>query len=105
MSQTNLIFESDFVFPTTTNQGRSPLNNHLLSMTEPVLRGVASGYVPERAISDHLRDNGQSITWLAKKVGLSRSYLHNMLKSPPPYKQPLPEAVRQKINEVLKTNY
>lgn len=52
-------------------------------------------------IRNHLKNNGQTITWLAQKVQLDSKYLTAVLIG----HHPLTEKNRQKINEVFKTEY
>lgn len=60
---------------------------------------------PEQAILEHLKENGQSISWLAKKLDLSTGHLYMVLKGNSKIKRELSEVNRLKINQVLKTNY
>lgn len=60
---------------------------------------------PEQKIVAHLEDNGQMLSWLANKIGISAGHLHSVLKGEGETKRSLTELSRQKINEVLNTDY
>jgi len=60
---------------------------------------------PEQAILEHLKENGQSISWLAKKIDLSTGHLYMVLKGNSKIKRDLSDENRLKINQVLKSNY
>lgn len=60
---------------------------------------------PEELIVKHLEDNGQKMSWLAKKIGLTQGHLHSVLKGVGYTKRELTEENKKKINEVLRTNY
>lgn len=55
----------------------------------------------QKLIAKHLKDNGWSISWLARKVDLDVRHLSGILRGV----QYLTEKNRQKINTFLKTNY
>jgi lambda repressor-like predicted transcriptional regulator len=96
MSPTYLIFGNVSV------KERPKKNNQITMSVAPVVDYCHS---PEDLISRHLKENGQSIAWLSRKVNRSRPYLHNVLRSPDPWKKRLTPELRAKINTVLKTNY
>lgn len=52
-------------------------------------------------INKHLKENGIMQSWVASKIGISRSHLLNILTQ----KRTLSEKNKQKINETLKTNF
>lgn len=60
---------------------------------------------PEELIVQHLEDNGQKLSWLADKIGLTAGHLHSVLKGVDFTKRELTEDNRKKINEALGTNY
>lgn len=60
---------------------------------------------PEELIVEHLEANGQTYTWLAKKLDLSVGHLHLVLKGEGENKKALTEANLSKINETLGTNF
>jgi hypothetical protein len=60
---------------------------------------------PEELIVKHLEDNGQKLSWLANKVGVTVGHLHSVLKGVKYTKRELTEANRMKINEALGTHY
>lgn len=60
---------------------------------------------PEQLILEHLHDNGQKMTWLAGKIGISVGHLHSVLKGEDFTKRLLTEDNRKKINEVLGTDF
>jgi hypothetical protein len=99
MSKTHAYFENSIVQVETQKKAT---RSFMTSVTHP--EGVLLT-TPEQKIAYHLEENGQSIAWLARKVGFSRPYLHNVLKSPEPWKQALTPELREKINNILKTNY
>ena len=59
----------------------------------------------EQKIVRHLFENGQKYTWLASKLGLSLGHLRLILKGEGNQKRELTEENRQKINELLGTNF
>lgn len=59
----------------------------------------------EQKIVAHLSDNGQKMSWLAEKIGLTTGHLHSVLKGVGTVKRELTEENRVKINETLGTNY
>lgn len=60
---------------------------------------------PEELIVQHLADNGQKLSWLADKIGVTAGHLHSVLKGVDFTKRELTEDNRRKINEALKTDY
>ena len=60
---------------------------------------------PEERIVKHLEDNGQKLSWLAKKIGVTVGHLHSVLKGVDFTKRELTEENRRKINEALNTDY
>lgn len=60
--------------------------------------------IEERIVS-HLKDNGQKMSWLADKIGVSPGHLHSVLKGEDFVKRELTDENRIKINEVLGTNF
>jgi hypothetical protein len=60
---------------------------------------------PEQHILKHLEAHGTPIAWLARKIGTSRPNLHLMLKGEGSNKRTLAPEYRDKINQILKTNY
>ena len=59
----------------------------------------------EQKIVKHLWENGQKTTWLAGKIGVTVGHLRCVLKGEGNQKRDLTEENRQKINEVLGTDY
>ncbi len=60
---------------------------------------------PEMLIVKHMEDNGQKMSWLASKVGVTPGHLHSVLKGEGFVKRELTDENRNKINEALGTNY
>jgi hypothetical protein len=62
---------------------------------------------PEELILKHLEDNGQKMSWLAKKIGLTVGHLHSVLKGDGDKgsKRVLTIENRKKINAALNSNY
>lgn len=60
---------------------------------------------PEEMIVKHLEDNGQKMSWLADKIGVTVGHLHSVLKGKPEVKRSLSDDNRKKINELLGTSY
>jgi hypothetical protein len=60
---------------------------------------------PEQKIYRHLKDNGQSIQWLADKLPISRSHLSRIINGEGNNKRTLAPEVRHQINQILKTDY
>lgn len=60
---------------------------------------------PEQLIVEHLKENGQSISWLARKMNLTHGYVFLMLKGKEYTKKKLTETNRELINSILKTNF
>lgn len=60
---------------------------------------------PEELIVKHLEDNGQKMSWLAQKIGVSQGHLHSVLKGSGYTKRDLTEKNKEKINEVLGTDF
>ena len=60
---------------------------------------------PEELIVQHLVDNGQKLSWLAAKIGLTPGHLHSVLKGVDYTKRELTEENRRKINAALGTDY
>lgn len=61
--------------------------------------------LPEELIVDHLKDNGQKLSWLADRIGCSVGHLHSVLKGEGFTKRELTEENRFKINEALGTDF
>ena len=59
----------------------------------------------EQKIVNHLSDNGQKLSWLASKIGITTGHLHSVLKGEGSVKRELTTKNRNKINETLGTNY
>lgn len=59
----------------------------------------------EQRIVRHLNENGQKMNWLADKIGVTAGHLHSVLKGENNVKRDLTEENRNKINEVLGTNF
>jgi lambda repressor-like predicted transcriptional regulator len=59
----------------------------------------------EQQILAHLNDNGQKLSWLAEKTGVSVGHLHSVLKGRSGVKRTLTEENKAKINQALNTNY
>lgn len=60
---------------------------------------------PEELIVEHLENNGQKLSWLAEKIGLTPGHLHSVLKGVDFTKRELTEENRQKINQALNTDF
>jgi len=61
---------------------------------------------PEKLIVEHLEKNGQKMSWLADKIGLSSGHLHSVLKGKKKKVQRgLTEENLIKINRVLGTEF
>jgi hypothetical protein len=60
---------------------------------------------PEQKIVHHLEENGQKIQWLADRVGFSRQYIGLILTGKGKDKKRLTPEIREKINQVLKSDY
>lgn len=60
---------------------------------------------PEQKIVAHLSDNGQKMSWLANKIGLTSGHLHSVLKGEDFTKRELTKENREKINNILGTDY
>ena len=56
---------------------------------------------PRDAIKNHLIQTGRMISWVAIQIGISPKYLSLILQK----KRTLQQEHRQKINEVLNTNF
>jgi antitoxin component HigA of HigAB toxin-antitoxin module len=95
MSQAHAYLWKPF-FPITTVKQSPTMTQHPPAVPIPS---------PEALIVQHLEEEGRKPSWLADRIGISRSHLHNMLKSPEPWKKRLTPELREKINQVLKTNY
>ncbi len=59
----------------------------------------------EEQITGHLKYNGQKLSWLADKIGLSLGHLHSVLKGEGKVKRELTEDNLQKINAALGTKF
>lgn len=59
----------------------------------------------EEKILAHLKDNGQMLTWLADKIGVTVGHLHSVLKGKGGVKRTLTEENIIKINEALNTTF
>lgn len=60
---------------------------------------------PEQLIVDRLKDNGQMLTWLADKIGVTGGHLHSVLKGVGKVKRDLTDENLKKINAALGTNF
>ncbi len=59
----------------------------------------------EENILEHMKDNGQMMTWLSEKIGLSNGHLTNVLKGEGGAKRELTTENLAKINAALRTNF
>lgn len=59
----------------------------------------------QKQIIKHMEDNGQKLIWLSKKVGISLSHLHIVLKGSKTSKRVLTPENLEKINQALRTNF
>lgn len=59
----------------------------------------------EGLIVEHLEANGQKMSWLAEKIGVTAGHLHSVLKGEGDAKRDLTEKNRKEINEALGTDY
>lgn len=59
----------------------------------------------EKQIVKHLKDNGQKLSWLAGKIGLSAPHLYQTLKGSPKLKRKLTDENLAQINEALRTEF
>ena len=59
----------------------------------------------EEKIVNHLSDNGQKNSWLAKKLGCTPVHLHFVLKGNAKTKRELTPKNLEIINQILKTNF
>jgi Mor family transcriptional regulator len=66
---------------------------------------MAKAVKVEKQITEHLKLNGQKMSWLAKKINLSPGHLHSVLKGKAGVKRDLTEENLKKINEVLETEF
>lgn len=55
----------------------------------------------EEKIVQHLSDNGQKMSWLADKIGVTAGHLHSVLKGDESSKRELTEENKLKIIEAL----
>lgn len=60
---------------------------------------------PEELIVEHMENNGQKLSWLADKIGLTPGHLHSVLKGVEFTKRELTEENRKKINSALGTDF
>ena len=60
---------------------------------------------PEELIVEHLENNGQKMSWLADKVGVTAGHLHSVLKGIGFSKRELTEENLKSINEALGTKF
>lgn len=60
---------------------------------------------PEELIVKHLEENGQKLSWLADKIGLTVGHLYSVLKGDEKTKRVLTDENKAKINEALKTTF
>lgn len=61
---------------------------------------------PEKMIVEHLKSNGQKMSWLAEKIGVTAGHLHSVLKGKKKnVKRDLTDENLQQINEVLGTEF
>ncbi len=66
---------------------------------------MAKKITAEQRITAHLQDNGQMLSWLADKIGMTVGHLHSVLKGKGSVKRTLTEENLQKINKTLNTNF
>ena len=59
----------------------------------------------EEKILVHLKDNGQMLSWLAEKIGVTVGHLHSVLKGKEGVKRNLTDNNKDKINKALNTNF
>lgn len=59
----------------------------------------------EKLIVEHLKENGQKMSWLAEKLELSSGHLHSVLKGSGNIKRELTKENLTKINNYLGTNF
>ena len=59
----------------------------------------------EQEIVDYLAENGQKISWLGKKLGVSVGHISLVLKGEGNLKRDLTQNNLDKINEALRTNF
>lgn len=59
----------------------------------------------EEKIIEHLENNGQKMSWLAEKIGVTPGHLHSVLKGEGFTKRELTDENREKINTALNTNF
>jgi hypothetical protein len=59
----------------------------------------------EEQIVEHLDNNGQKMSWLAEKIGVTGGHLHSVLKGEGNVKRELTEDNLEKINEALGTKF
>lgn len=57
----------------------------------------------EQQVLNHINDNGQKLSWLAEKVGISVGHLHSILKGEGTTKRDLTPDNLEKINLALRT--
>lgn len=66
---------------------------------------ITAAKTPEQLIVEHLENNGQKMSWLAEKVGVTAGHLHSVLKGEGNAKRDLTEENLAKINEALNTKF
>lgn len=59
----------------------------------------------EELIVKHIENNGQKLSWLDGKIGLSVGHLHSVLKGEGDVKRDLTPDNLIKINKALNTNF
>lgn len=59
----------------------------------------------ELRIVEHLENNGQKMSWLADKIGVTAGHLHSVLKGEGFSKRELTFENREKINTALGTDF
>lgn len=60
---------------------------------------------PEELIVEHLESNGQKMSWLAEKIGVTAGHLHSVLKGKGFSKRDLTDDNLIAINEALGTKF
>jgi hypothetical protein len=100
MSETRLYLRNPFVanpaagYPKKSSQ-----------MTTSVLPEKGVDLSPEEKINKHLERHGTPVSWLARRIPISRPYLQLILRGKDNNKRPLKPEVLKRINEILQTNY
>jgi hypothetical protein len=100
MSETRLYLRNPFVASSASGY---PKKSNQMSTSVLPQKGVHLS--PEEKINKHLERHGTPISWLARKIPISRPYLHLILKGKDNNKRPLKPDILKRINEILETNY